>query len=289
MNQISRLAAGAALSLALAWITPAAQGQIDVAEDTWTPLFNGKNLDGWTAKIKGYPLGEDPMGTFRVEHGLLKVRYDRYDDFAGRFGHLFHSQALSHYALHIEYRFVGDQAQGGPPGWAVRNSGVMLHATAPGVMSLAQDFPVSIEAQFLGGLSDGKPRPTANVCTPGTDIVVSGSMHPQHCLYSASSTYDGDQWVNVTIVVLGGGSITHYVEGEQVLRYERPSVQLASQHAHPGRARQSLDHGFIALQSESHPIDFRQVRVANLAGCTDPQAKTFAPYFVKSDPTACVY
>ena len=270
--------------------------QIDAVDDAWTPLFNGKNLAGWTPKITGQKAGQDTRNTFRVDQGLLKVRYDEYERFAGQFGHLFYDVPLSHYALHVEYRFVGEQLAGGPAGWAVRNSGVMLHAQAPGTMSLEQDFPNSIEAQFLGGLSNGQPRPTANVCTPGTDITVNGKRHPQHCLASTSATLDGDQWVNVTIVVLGGGTIRHYVDGTEVLRYERPTLgdtaAGSSGHDKPGQTKaeaKSLQSGYIALQSESHPIDFRQIRLLNLAGCTDAKAINFAPYYVKSVPSACRY
>ena len=92
----------------------------------WIALFNGKDLDGWTPKIKGYPAGENYADTFRVEDGVLKVAYDKYPKFDGKFGHLFYKTPFSHYRLRIEYRFVGDQCPGGP-GWAFRNSGVMIH------------------------------------------------------------------------------------------------------------------------------------------------------------------
>ena len=61
----------------------------------WVELFNGRNLVGWTPKIKGYPPGIDERETFRVEDGLLKVRYDRYSAFDNQFGHLFFSVPIS--------------------------------------------------------------------------------------------------------------------------------------------------------------------------------------------------
>jgi hypothetical protein len=72
--------------------------------DGWVPLFNGRDLDGWTPKNTGSALGEDPLGTFRVEDGLLTVGYQEYDTFDGRFGHLFWAEPLSHYRLRVEYR-----------------------------------------------------------------------------------------------------------------------------------------------------------------------------------------
>ena len=223
----------------------------------WVDLFNGKDLTGWTAKITGYPAGVNFGDTFRVEDGLLKVRYDAYGQFEGRFGHLFWQAPLSHYHLQVEYRFVGEQAAGGPD-WARRNSGVMLHAQAADTMTLRQDFPDSIEAQFLGGLSNSRQRPTNNLCTPGTDVVVEGRLYTPHCLASSSATLDGDQWVRAEVIVRGSGAITHLVNGEVVLEYSEP--RLSDPARHQKNEAPLLEAGFIALQSESHPIDFRMVR-----------------------------
>jgi hypothetical protein len=232
-------------------------------EDGWIDLFNGKNLEGWTAKITGYPAGENFGDTFRVEDGLLKVRYDAYERFDGRFGHLFWRAPLDRYHLVVEYRFVGEQASGGA-GWAERNSGVMLHAQAPEEMSLKQEFPASIEAQFLGGLGGERPRPTNNLCTPGTDVVFEGSLYTPHCLNSTSETYEGDQWVRAELIVRGGDTITHMVNGEVVLEYSEP--RRSDPASHQKGAIMLLNQGFIALQSESHPIDFRIVRYRPLSG-----------------------
>lgn len=225
----------------------------------WIDLFDGRTLNGWTAKITGYPAGENFGNTFRVEDGLLKVRYDAYERFDGRFGHLYWKAPLSHYHLQVEYRFVGEQTPGGPD-WARRNSGVMLHAEPIEAMSLDQDFPVSIEAQFLGGLGNGRPRPTSNLCTPGTDVLFEDRLYTPHCLSSSSKTYDGDQWVRAEIIVHGGGTITHLVNGEVVLEYSAPRLSDPAAHQKGEAAVAILEQGFIALQSESHPVDFRVVR-----------------------------
>src|SRR5687768_15474549 len=125
------------------------------AAERWIQLFNGRDLTGWKPKIRGHVLGEDPAGTFRVAGGLLRVSYDGYRDFGGQFGHLAYERPFSSYRLRIEYRFVGSQCPGGPP-WAFRNSGVMIHGQAPASMEKDQEFPVSIEVQFLGGRGTGE-------------------------------------------------------------------------------------------------------------------------------------
>lgn len=228
----------------------------------WISLFNGKDLTGWTPKITHHELGENFGNTFRVEDGLLKVSYDGYKSFDGQFGHLFYKDKFSNYRLRVEYRFVGDQVAGGP-GWAIRNSGVMFHCQSPKSMRKDQDFPVSIEAQMLGG--DGQhERTTANVCTPGTHMTLDGKLVTRHCTSSHSKTYPGERWVTMEIEVRGGGVVKHIVEGETVLEYEQP--QLDANDADAKKLIKSdgdlvLHEGYISLQSESHPVEFRKVEV----------------------------
>ena len=165
------------------------------AADGWIQLFNGRNLDGWTPKIRYSEVGENPGDTFRVVDGLLSVVYEaeEYPTYEERFGHLFYERTFSHYRIRAEYRFVGEQVKGGP-GWAIRNSGFMLHGQTPDSMAVDQDFPVSIEAQILGG-NGTEERTTMKLCTPGTNVVMNGELFLPHCTSSSSETYHGDQWV----------------------------------------------------------------------------------------------
>ncbi len=262
----------------------------DPDEEVWIDLFNGRDLTGWTPKIRGYPAGENVGQTFRVVDSLLTVAYDAYDTFDERFGHLFYETPFSHYRIAVEYRFIGEQAPGGP-GWALRNSGIMIHGQPPETMGLDQDFPISIEVQLLGGTGEGE-RPTANLCTPGTHVVMNGELVTQHCINSSSRTYHGDQWVRVEVLVLGDSLIVHEVNGEEVLRYTRPQIGGGTVSGFDPAQKQDgrpLTGGTISLQSESHPVQFRSVRLLNLKGCTDPAALNYKRYFVASDPAACRY
>ena len=177
----------------------------------WISLFNGKDLKGWKVKIAGHKLNDNYGNTFRVENGILKVCYDKYDKFDGKFGHLFYKDRFSHYILRVEYRFVGKQTPGGPS-WAFRNSGIMIHGQSPESMTKKQKFPVSIEVQMLGGNGKDK-RPTGNLCTPGTHVVMDGKLLTQHCISSKSKTYHGDQWVTLEVEVHGNAIIKHIVNG----------------------------------------------------------------------------
>lgn len=239
--------------------------QNSTAPDEWIQLFNGKDLNDWTPKISGYPTGENFGNTFRVEDGMLKVRYDGYTNFEEKFGHLFYKEKYSHYLLGLEYRFVGDQVPGGP-GWAIRNSGAMLHSQDPETMMPEQDFPISIEVQLLGGNGTDE-RSTANLCTPGTNVVMNENLFTSHCINSGSKTYHGNQWVRVEVLVLGDSLIEHFIEGESVLRYTKPQIGGGSViHFDPAVKKDGmlLHEGFISLQSESHPVEFRKVELFNL-------------------------
>ena len=97
-------------ALALASLLVPAQRQSapnDPKREDWIQLFNGKSLDGWTPKFAKHDIGENFNDTFRVDNGLLEVRYDKWTKFDGEFGHLFYKDAFSYYRLAADYRFVG--------------------------------------------------------------------------------------------------------------------------------------------------------------------------------------
>ena len=266
--------------------------KVNTAQEEWLPLFNGKNLDGWIPKIRRYAVGENYANTFRVEEGLLKVAYDEYSgEFGGRFGHLFYQQPFSYYRLRTTYRFVGEQAAGGPE-WALRNSGLMIHGQSAESMEVDQNFPISIEVQLLGGDGPADDRPTANLCTPGTHVEMDGRLFTDHCISSSSKTYAGDQWVRVEILVLGDSLIQHYVEGDTVLTYSKPQIGGGSVDGFDPSVKQDgalLTGGTISLQSESHPVEFQSVELLNLEGCMDPKAKNYKAYYLKQDAASCRY
>jgi hypothetical protein len=222
-------------------------------EEQWVQLFNGQNLDGWDIKIRGNELNENFGNTFRVEDGILKVSYDEYESFDEKFGHIYYHQPFSHYKLRVEYRFVGDQVNEGPE-WAFRNNGVMFHSQSAHEIEFDQSFPISVEAQLLGG--DGvNERSNGNVCTPGTTIEINGIRTYDHCIPSGSRTFHGDNWITFELVVYGDSLVHQILEGDTVMTYGR--LQLESN-------GDPLSKGFIALQAESHPTEFRKIEIMEL-------------------------
>lgn len=249
----------------------------DPDQEDWQTLFNGKDLNDWTIKIAGYPMGENALNTFQVKDGKLIVSYDEYDEFKGRNGHIFYNQPFSHFRIKIEYRFVGEQAAGAP-GWAWRNNGIMYHAQSPESMALEQGYPACMEVQLLGGNGTDE-RHTSNLVTPGSHTVYQGEFREDHIIESKSQTYHGDVWVEAEAEVHGDSLAIHYVEGEEVIRYSGMQLDDGT----------PLQEGYIALQAESAPIEFRKVEILNLKGCMDPKADNYKTYFVANDPDSCIY
>jgi hypothetical protein len=270
-------------------------------KEEWISLFNGKDLSGWDIKIAGEPLGSNYKNTVRVEDSMLRIAYDQYKTFDGKYGHIYYQTPYSYYKIRFQYRFTGNQTPGGAT-WNVRNSGVMVHSQSAKSVNIGQDFPVSVEVQLLGGLGKGD-RATGNVCTPGTQVYMNGSLRTDHCINSSSKTHDGDQWVSMEVLVLGDSIIQHIVEGDTVLSYTRPEIgggfvlpNYSWTHAHItdsaywlAKDKTPLKEGYIALQAESHPIDFRRIELLDLMGCMDPKAKNYRDYYIKANNSQCSY
>jgi hypothetical protein len=236
-------------------------------ENPWVPLFNGKNLDGWTPKISGHPPGMNFANTFRVEDGILKVSYDDYEKFDSQYGHLFSNIAYSHYILRMEYRFTGKMMPDAPH-YVNLNSGVMIHSQTPQSMGLKQSFPASLEVQFLADEGKGK-RSTGNVCTPGTHLEMDGKLITQHIVESSAPTFPADEWVRMEVEVRGSQEVIHRINGVEVLRYQRPQLDPKGNNAPTtgllsAGAPRILEYGHIALQAEGQPVWFRKIELKSL-------------------------
>lgn len=227
-----------------------------------TSIFNGENLKGWTIKINSYPINENFANTFRVEDGILQVRYDGYgENFDNRFGSIFYDKKLNNYRLKVEYRFVGETAPGGPE-WGYRDSGVQFHCQSPSSMKIDQPFPVSLEYNLHGG--NGKDdRPVGEICANGMLVEIDGQFNTSYCTPpTVKKTFHGDQWVTLEIDVKDG-VIKHFVDGEEILKYTNP---VYNQEHDLGKTfiennDIAVEGGYISLQSNSHPIDFRKIEL----------------------------
>ncbi len=228
----------------------------------WVRLFNGENLEGWTVRIIGKELGENYGNTFRVDSGILKIRYDEYgDSFDNQFGAIYFKRPFSNYRLKVEYRFVGEPAPGAPE-WGYRDSGVMFHSQSPQSLNPDQPFPVCLEYNLHGG-NGTDDRPNGQICAPGTHFEIAGTRNTSFCTPpEVKRTFHGDQWVTLEIDVQDS-TISHYANGEKILTYSNPRYdsghKIANTFIQDGHDR--VTNGFISLQSNSHPIDFRKIEI----------------------------
>jgi len=268
----------------------------------WSQLFNHKDLTGWDIKIAGHDLNENFNNNFYVQDSVLKVDYSKFSKFDKEFGHLYYKEPFSWYVVRVEYRFTGQQLTGGPS-YAYLNSGVMLHSQSAASLSKNQSFPVSLEMQLLAS-DEKQKRHNGNLCTPGTQVSMNGQAVDAHCIDSKSKNSYLNEWVTAEAVVYGDSIIHHIINGDTVLTYEKPRVgggfvNTGLTWTSGGFAADSLDwikkdgmplkSGYIALQAESHPVEFRKVELLNLEGCMDPAALNYKSYYLKADNTKCRY
>ncbi len=236
-----------------------------ISENKWIEIFNGKNLDGWDIKIRGHKVNDNFNNTFKVKNGVLEVSYNAYDQFDDKFGHIFYtSEEFKDYHLSLEYRFFGSHLKGAPS-WSVKNSGIMIHSQSPYSMLIDQEFPVSVEAQLLGGIDRSKPRNTLNMCSPGTEVFIDGIKALSHCVNSKSKTYYSDDWIKAEVIVYSDSIIHHIIDLDTVLSYSNIIIggEYTPQNL-KNKIGKNLKKGFISLQSEGHPIQFKNIKIKPL-------------------------
>ena len=232
-------------------------------EAKWQRIFDGKTLAGWTPKITGRAVGEDPQHMFIVQNGAIRVSHVNYKRFEGEFGHLFWKTPLKAFRIRFDYRLFGDPLPGIAV-WQTSNSGLMFDAQAPATMRRDQDFPVSLEFQLLG-VPRPTREPTGNLCTPGTSVEIDGKRDPRHCILSSSPLLPVGRWAHAALEVLPNGEITHFIDGKPVLHYAAPELDPEDKDAQPlitaAGGKVQLRQGYIALQSEGHQIEFRNIEL----------------------------
>lgn len=235
----------------------------EAPEQTWETIFNGENLEGWTAKFQHHESGDNYANTFRVVDGVIQVNYDGYESFDERYGHLFYKKPYASFHLKFDYRFT-EQWMDDAPSYTYRNSGVMFHSQAPETILKEQDWPISVEYQMLADAGDGKPRPTGNMCSPGTEVFFEGEMDPRHCISSSSPTFFWDEWVHAELIVYSDSLVIHKVNGEEVLQYTKPQIgggvatRFDPAYKVDGKL---LKEGYIGLQAEGQGVEFKNIKI----------------------------
>jgi hypothetical protein len=182
-------------------------------------LFNGQDLAGWKVYIPDE--GVDQNDVWSVKDGVIYCS-------GVPNGYMRTVEEYGNYKLHLEWRWVAKPA----------NSGVLIHATGPD-----QLWPKCIECQLMAGSAGDM------VLMNGTGITIDGQdkQNPNERFViiakkQHSTEKPAGQW-NSYDIVCRADTISAYVNG--VLQNEGTNATRTS--------------GWIALQSEGGPIEFRNI------------------------------
>ena len=238
----------------------------DAKPGKWQRIFDGRTLKGWTPKITGAPAGENVGNSFTVANRAIRVTYEGWSKFDGRFGHLAYNRPVGAFRLRFQYRFFGKTLPD-VEDWQHSNSAAMLLGQSPQSMGRDQKFPVSVEMQLLGA-DRPNPEPSGNLCTPGTNVIIDGKLVTQHCKLSSSPILPNGQWIKAEAEVTTDGRVTHFINGKPVFRYSEPQYDPTDADAKPLIATAggalAIKGGYIYLQSEGHPVEFRNIELMEL-------------------------
>jgi len=212
----------------IAAIAAALAAGAQAAEEGFTPLFNGKDLSGWTYFLE--KKGDNKDGTMKMEDvwsvkdGVLHCK--------GRpNGYLRTEKDYTNFVLKLEWRWPDGKGY---------NSGVLLRMVGPDKI-----WPKSIEAQLMSGhagdfwLIDGAKLETAPERVD--------PKAARHRLKIKANEKPLGEW-NEYEITLDKGKVVLKVNGE-VLNEGTGADEI------PGK---------ICLQSEGGPIEFRNIRIKPL-------------------------
>ena len=130
-------------------------------------------------------------------------------------------------------------------------------------MRKEQQFPVSVEFDIVGGRLLGR-HPTGDVCQNGTRVKINGAALTGKCSKLSDITIAGDEWVSILAEVQGGTRVRQVVNGDLVVEYTDLTLDDKDADARrllgPGGDK-ALTSGYISIQANSHPIEFRRIDV----------------------------
>ncbi|MCE9620041.1 MAG: DUF1080 domain-containing protein [Planctomycetes bacterium] len=197
----------------------------------WTPIFNGKNLDGWTQFPPAAAItppatpapASAPPPTWSVLDGVLRTT-------GTPVGYIATTALYTDFELELEWRF--DPAKG------AGNSGVLLRVQNPDKV-----WPACLEAQ----LQSGSAGDIWNIGNFAATVDPSRTDGRHTTRIGESNELALGQW-NKYRIVMDGGWLSLWVNGK--LQNVATGVQRVA--------------GRIALQSEGAWIEFRDIRVRPL-------------------------
>lgn len=177
-------------------------------------LFNGKNLDGWTADVPDLDNADTADSPFLVRDGMLVA--------VGKpMGHLITTESYENYRLVLEWRWPKEAG----------NSGLIVHVSKP--RALRDFLPQGIEVQLRSGDAGDFHLFNETLFKPGPDKEragknsTDGSEKPAGQWNTMTVECRGDEiqvWVNGTKVNHGVGSSVR--KGKLALQSEGAEIEF---------------------------------------------------------------
>jgi Domain of Unknown Function (DUF1080) len=232
------------------------------ADDGWTPLFNGKNFDGWYSYVESSGKNSDPTHVFKVEDGAVHI-LDVAPGTKFENGYLSTTQEYSNVRIHAEYKWGTKRATEGK-----RNSGLLYLAVGPDAI-----YPMSLECQIeetdVGDMwivngaqvTGFLVSPTFPMFDDDRNVgtTIRANVGDSLRILKSGDFEDRNGW-NTVEIILDGDTSTHLVNG-RVVNYakdiRRPDPKNPA-HMIP------LTSGHILLEAEGSEVWFRNVKVKPL-------------------------
>jgi hypothetical protein len=231
------------------------------------PLFNGRNLSGWTAHYASKtPPGAPPAAQlFDVVDGVIHVYRDETAGSEQPNAYLLSDAEHQNYKLTLEYRW-GDK-KFAPRNNLVRDAGLLYHVHR----QRDADWPASIESQIQEGdvgdlwvvsaratsFIDPKTKRFQLLEHGGVPLTVGNDGKFERVRHGRVNEFPG--WNTLEVIVAGDRAL-HIVNGVPNLRVH----DMKSWNADTS-GWVKLDKGRIALQAEGAELFYRNIRIRPLA------------------------
>ena len=275
MKKISGFVAGLCLlatgSIALA----DAPAETKQPVPAWKPLFNGKNLSGWSVHYasKTADGAPPPASLFEVKNGEIHTYPTQTPGSEQPNAYLLSDADMHDYVLSLEYKW--GEKKYVPRLDHVRDAGLLYHVHR----ERAGDWPASAEAQIQEGDTGDSwavstqvssfVDPNTGLYAPpengGMPVTMGGDGKFLRTRHSRVNEYPG--W-NTVVVIVRGDRATHIVNGIVNMRVS----DLKSWNADTS-SWVKLDHGHVALQAEAAEISYRNIKVRPLTTDDDMPPK----------------
>jgi hypothetical protein len=234
-------------------------------ESAWQPLFNGKDLGGWTAAWAQPPVDGRPASSlFTVENGMIHVYAAQEAGTTQQQAYILTDGDYRDYRLSLEYKWGSKKFA--PRMDLVRDAGLLYHVYDHSMM----DWPHSVEAQIQEGdtgdlwaissraSSTILPLTQRYVEPAGGGVPVTVGDYRDFARIRHGALNELPEW-NTLEIVVRGDTATYIVNGfvnmraTGLKRWDAGSASWVK-----------LDHGRIALQAEYAELYYRNIRIRPL-------------------------